>query len=184
MVSEKRTNKKIDKGLMKDIHFDSGKQVILYVYILYSLKNKEKSGYELLKEIESKLEGVWVPSKGMIYPLLKEMEDEGVIELREVGKRGKNIYGITKRGIEVLGNFRKYRIENLKEVMTARALLYEVISKEVGGEQAEIFKLLMQLKKEIMENLENKKKRARIFNALRKCVNEISIDGDAENVKK
>jgi DNA-binding PadR family transcriptional regulator len=34
------------------------------LFILYSLYQEPKSGYDLLKEIAKKTEGKWVPSKG------------------------------------------------------------------------------------------------------------------------
>ena len=46
----------------------------LTIYLLFSLKQKPKSGYELLSEIKEKTEGAWVPSKGTIYPLLIQLE--------------------------------------------------------------------------------------------------------------
>ena len=47
-------------GLWK-FHCKNGKERgFLALYILHSLKNKPKSGYEILKEIEEKTKGKWI----------------------------------------------------------------------------------------------------------------------------
>ena len=36
-------------------------------------------GYEMIKELEQRTGGAWVPSAGSIYPTLQLLEDEGLI---------------------------------------------------------------------------------------------------------
>ncbi|ABL88466.1 transcriptional regulator, PadR family [Pyrobaculum islandicum DSM 4184] len=73
--------------------------------VLYILKSKPLSGYEILKELSKLTAGRFVPSPGTLYPLLSYLESEGFIEAREtyVGKRRKKIYALTQRGEEFLG---------------------------------------------------------------------------------
>ena len=45
-------------------------------------------GYEMIKELEQRTGGAWVPSAGSIYPTLQLLEEEGLIAGEEVeGKR-------------------------------------------------------------------------------------------------
>ena len=37
---------------------------LLALYMLHSLDKSEKSGYDILREIEKLTDGAWVPSKG------------------------------------------------------------------------------------------------------------------------
>jgi DNA-binding PadR family transcriptional regulator len=52
-----------------------------------------KNGAEIIDEIEKMSCGGWRPSPGSIYPLLKDMVDEGTIRQREDGR-----YELTDKG--------------------------------------------------------------------------------------
>ena len=52
---------------------------LLALYVLHSLDKSEKSGYDIMREIEKLTSGAWVPSKGTLYPLLHQLETEGLI---------------------------------------------------------------------------------------------------------
>ncbi|ACB39200.1 PadR family transcriptional regulator [Pyrobaculum neutrophilum] len=72
--------------------------------VLYILRSRALSGYEILKELGRLTAGRFVPSPGTLYPLLSYLEAEGLIESREsyVGRRRKKIYQLTDRGRELL----------------------------------------------------------------------------------
>jgi DNA-binding PadR family transcriptional regulator len=72
--------------------------------VLYVLRSKPLSGYEILKELSRLSAGRYVPSPGTLYPLLSYLESEGLITAREVyvGRRRKKIYELTPRGEEEL----------------------------------------------------------------------------------
>jgi len=70
----------------------------LTLYLLNSLKEGPKSGYDILIEIKEKTNGAWMPSKGTVYPLLRHLEKEGFISVKTTGKRSKNIFEITLEG--------------------------------------------------------------------------------------
>lgn len=53
-------------------------------------------GYEMIKEIEERSDGAWVPSAGSIYPTLQMLEDEGLIRGEESG--GKRRFTLTDEG--------------------------------------------------------------------------------------
>jgi DNA-binding PadR family transcriptional regulator len=46
---------------------------LIALYVLHTLDKHPGSGYELIKEIEEKTGGKWVPSKGTLYTFLKQL---------------------------------------------------------------------------------------------------------------
>ena len=64
---------------------DSKPKGILSLYILHSLKQEPKTGYELITETKEKTNGTWIPSKGMISPLLKHLKEENLITIKRIG---------------------------------------------------------------------------------------------------
>jgi DNA-binding PadR family transcriptional regulator len=103
---------------------------ILTFYILHSLKEKPKSGYELLAEIKEKTGGTWTPSKGTLYPLLKNLEEEGLIKLSRTEKRSKNIFRLTIKGRRLLFVIRDKRKEVSEKFSQFRNLLGDIITEE------------------------------------------------------
>lgn len=68
--------------------------------VLYLLLDRSYYGNELIDEIEKIMEFRWRPSPGMIYPLLRNMEDNLLIEgwWDEPDKKTKRHYRITDTG--------------------------------------------------------------------------------------
>lgn len=60
------------------------------------------SGYDLAKVFDSTLANVWSAKHSQIYPELMSMLDDGVVEARDAGSRGRKEYAITDRGREEL----------------------------------------------------------------------------------
>ena len=54
---------------------------------LLLLAEEPKHGYQLIQEIGEKSEGAWTPSPGSIYPVLQQLEDEGLITFERVDGR-------------------------------------------------------------------------------------------------
>ena len=69
--------------------------------VLALLKRRPMAGIEVIREIERMSMGLWRPSPGTIYPLLKLLEKEGLVKSKEVG--GMRIYKLTDRGEAVAG---------------------------------------------------------------------------------
>ena len=53
-------------------------------YVLWLLRSKNMKGSEIINEIESQTLGWWRPSPGTIYPLLSNLEKEGLIQRDQV----------------------------------------------------------------------------------------------------
>jgi DNA-binding PadR family transcriptional regulator len=83
---------KINKELMK------GSTVVL---VLSVLSKKEMYGYEIMKEIEKRSEGVFHLTEGTLYPILHHLESEGLLKARwvgDLGTRRRKYYRITAEG--------------------------------------------------------------------------------------
>jgi len=61
--------------------------------VVYLLSSSPKNGVELMDGVESITRGWWRPTPGSIYPLLKEMSDQGIVKKRDDGK-----YELTEKG--------------------------------------------------------------------------------------
>ena len=61
--------------------------------VVYLLSSSPKNGVELMDGVESITRGWWRPTPGSIYPLLKEMSDQGIVRKRDDGR-----YELTPRG--------------------------------------------------------------------------------------
>jgi DNA-binding PadR family transcriptional regulator len=99
---------------------------LIALYVLHTLDKHPGSGYELIKEIEEKTGGKWVPSKGTLYPVLKQLKEERLIELSETGSRAKNIYVLTTKGRRVLSHIREHRKEPGEKLAAYQNLLAEI----------------------------------------------------------
>src|ERR1700733_7203629 len=64
--------------------------------VLALLAERPMHGYEMIKEIEERTQGAWIPSAGSIYPMLQLLEEEGLIQGEESG--GKRRFTLTGTG--------------------------------------------------------------------------------------
>ncbi|MDT7900817.1 MAG: PadR family transcriptional regulator [Acidianus sp.] len=84
----------------------------LKLLILEALNDKPMHAYEIIKSIEKKFHGIYKPSPGSLYPVLKQLIGSGMITVEE--KDDKKIYIITDKGKEA---FNKMKTE-MKNVFT------------------------------------------------------------------
>lgn len=68
--------------------------------ILQYLKEKPSYGYEIIRALEERFQGFYVPSPGTIYPTLQMLEEMGYIS--PVEQEGKKVYTITEKGNQFL----------------------------------------------------------------------------------
>lgn len=64
--------------------------------LLVLLGEEPRNGYQLMQEIESRSEGAWRPSPGSVYPVLAQLEDEGLIRATE--RDGQKVHELTDAG--------------------------------------------------------------------------------------
>ena len=64
--------------------------------ILDVLAGDEMNGYQLIQQISERTGGGWKPSPGSVYPTVQQLEDEGLVEGREV--EGRRLLRLTDAG--------------------------------------------------------------------------------------
>jgi DNA-binding PadR family transcriptional regulator len=72
----------------------------LQLLVLKLLEEKPRYGYEIIKELEERSKGFYVPSPGMVYPALTYLEELGHATVAADGAR--KLYSITAPGKEHL----------------------------------------------------------------------------------
>lgn len=87
---------KVNKELLK------GSTSIL---VLSLLQKHEMYGYEMIKEMQVKSNGVFEFKEGTLYPILHSLEEENLVESfwrESENSRKRKYYRITKKGINAL----------------------------------------------------------------------------------
>lgn len=65
--------------------------------LLSLLEEGPQHGYELMKGLETRSEGMHRPSAGTVYPTLQQLQDEGLVT-STAGDGGKRVYTLTDAG--------------------------------------------------------------------------------------
>ncbi len=136
---------------------------LVTMYILHTLEKGPKSGYEILSEMREKCGNKWAPSKGTVYPMLNQLEEEKAIRLKKVGKRSKNIFELTAGGKRMLSDIRIDR-ERLRERFAHMRNLFLDI---VGEERADIMNIIFDIKEQSLSE-PGRKKEIKVI--LEKCL--------------
>jgi DNA-binding PadR family transcriptional regulator len=63
---------------------------------LLLLAEGPRNGYQIMQDIEERSGGAWRPSPGSVYPVLQQLEDEGLVRTTEVD--GRKHYELTDAG--------------------------------------------------------------------------------------
>lgn len=66
--------------------------------VLALLAEEPRHGYQLMQEIRRRTNDEWRPSPGSIYPILQQLEDEGLVRTAEEG--GRRVAHLTEAGRE------------------------------------------------------------------------------------
>ncbi|RLG13965.1 MAG: hypothetical protein DRN66_03130 [Candidatus Nanohalarchaeota archaeon] len=142
------------------------------IIILKKLNERDRSGYDLIKEIESLFEKK--PSAGSIYPMLKDLLGKEMITCKEEDRR--KIYSITKKGKETFE-----RLLKEKEEMIVKHIGLVRILKDITGEDIEH-------NKELFENVKFKEelflKNISVWMSLKKTIEETILDKNEERQKR
>jgi DNA-binding PadR family transcriptional regulator len=70
--------------------------------VLSLIAENPRNGYQLIKELASRLGYLYRASSGTVYPVLKQLEKEGLVESRL--EAGRNLYRPTRKGRALLGS--------------------------------------------------------------------------------
>lgn len=106
--------------------------------VLSLIAEKPSNGYQLIKELASRLGYLYRASSGTVYPVLKQLEKEGLVECRLV--EGRNLYRLTRKGRGLLGSeaeaiaqiwARAEQVEDLGQYAGPQALVIAAPLKEL-----------------------------------------------------
>ena len=78
--------------------------------VLVLLSEQPMHGYQIIQEIGERSEGAWQPSPGSVYPILQQLEDEGLVLIEQT--EGRKVVNLTEAG-------RTYVEENRDELEAA-----------------------------------------------------------------
>jgi len=97
--------------------------------IIILLSKKPSHGYEIMKEIENRTKGLWAPTPGGVYPILRDLEKSGYIkgEWHTHKNRQLKIYKITPSGEIIL----KQAIIKQSEIFTNMSNLFTEFARDV-----------------------------------------------------
>jgi DNA-binding PadR family transcriptional regulator len=92
-----------ESGAKKWMHPQAVPRGILRLYILTMLSKQTETGYSIMQTIEDKTEGAWRPGPGTVYPLLRSLVKEGLLEKSGSAEDGATVrYSVTKKGKQEL----------------------------------------------------------------------------------
>lgn len=96
--------------------------------ILYIMREEEKglTGYEACQKVSELTGGVYRPSPGAIYPVLRALESKGLIEKAQVN--GRTVYKLTRNGKE----HTEKHFDDIRSVV-------ELFKLEAGSAKAKVF---------------------------------------------
>jgi len=96
---------------------------------LILLSKRPHHGYEIMKEIKVRTKGLWKPTAGGIYPILRDLQESGYVqgEWDAETRRKKRIYKITETGRTVL----RRALEKENQLATTTRGMFEEYMKDV-----------------------------------------------------
>ena len=86
--------------------------------VLLLLADAPRHGYQLIQDIAERSSGAWTPSPGSVYPVLQQLEDEGLITLERI--EGRNTATLTADGQTYVNDHREELDSSWAEATTAR----------------------------------------------------------------
>lgn len=100
---------------------------LLPLYVLYILSLGSTNGNDIAHKIGEKTKGLWVPSTGGIYPILKRLEKSQLIIGRwnEGNKKIQKVYTITNQGLMELENKKILLKDKMKEALDVFKIVYK-----------------------------------------------------------
>jgi DNA-binding PadR family transcriptional regulator len=115
--------------------FEYGK---LRFVLLQLLGEQPSHGYQLIKAVEDKTAGAYVPSPGVVYPTLALLEDLGYIAAA-ANDDNRRLYKITAAG-------RKYLVENKAVLEQVNGRLSDAAATRGAGDSPQIIRAMHNLK--------------------------------------
>ncbi len=116
------------------------------LYLLALLNEGPRHGYEIIQSLEERFNGLYSPSAGTVYPRLAKLEEEGLVERTEDGRKA--TYKITDAGRSEVAA-REFDLADLQQDLdhSVRELAQEV-RQRVHGSSANLRAELKEAAKE------------------------------------
>jgi DNA-binding PadR family transcriptional regulator len=64
--------------------------------VLALLAEEPRHGYAIMTELTDRSGGLWRPSPGSVYPVLQQLQDEGLVSVEE--SEGRRVFSLTEAG--------------------------------------------------------------------------------------
>ncbi|WP_030620934.1 PadR family transcriptional regulator [Streptomyces sclerotialus] len=103
----------------------------LRLYLLKLLDEAPRHGYEIIRLLEERFQGLYAPSAGTVYPRLAKLSDEGLVTHATEG--GRKVYSITETGRAELAARGGELAELELEIRESVAALASDIREDVSG---------------------------------------------------
>jgi DNA-binding PadR family transcriptional regulator len=117
--------------------------------VLALLKEEPRHGYSIMTELTERSGGLWRPSPGSVYPVLQQLQDEGLVSAEE--SEGRKVFSLTDAGRQlvegnptdfaepwsVAGPGPRQRVQTLFEGLTALGAASQQVARLGSAEQAE-----------------------------------------------
>lgn len=108
----------------------------LRLYLLKLLDEAPRHGYEVIRLLEERFQGLYAPSAGTVYPRLAKLEAEGLVQ--HVTEGGRKVYSLTAQGKSELLD-RQDELADLElEIRESLSTLAEEIRADVRGSASEL----------------------------------------------
>ncbi|MFH8751344.1 helix-turn-helix transcriptional regulator [Streptomyces rimosus] len=108
----------------------------LRLYLLKLLDEAPRHGYEIIRLLEERFQGLYAPSAGTVYPRLAKLEAEGLVSHTTEG--GRKVYSITAAGRAELAD-RGGELADLEmEIRESVAALASDIREDVSGSARDV----------------------------------------------
>ena len=104
---------------------------LLPIYVLHILSIKPSNGNDISTKIGERTNGLWIPSTGGIYPILKKLEKEEYIigEWDDPKKKFQKIYSLTPKGIEEYETRKHLLKSRIEEALKVFKIIYKDLYK-------------------------------------------------------
>lgn len=102
---------------------------LLPIYVLYILSLGPSNGNDISNKIGKRTHGLWIPSTGGIYPILKKLEKEGLIvgEWDDPKKKFQKLYTLTSTGKDTFERKKSLLKPKIEESLEVFKIVYNDI---------------------------------------------------------
>jgi len=104
---------------------------LLPLYVLHILSLSPSNGNDISTQIGKRTNGLWIPSTGGIYPLLKKFDKEGFVVGKWDNSKNKmqKLYTITEKGLDELENKKDLLENKIEEALKVFKIIYSDLYK-------------------------------------------------------